>query len=104
MDVIDFMHALLRMAEDELGDERRDAERGEISPGGSSQIVEAPIGQRGGARVDCVLVKAEAADSATAAGGREYEVAAGEARERPQQIDGHAGERNLMRAAALGAT
>src|SRR5262249_33387059 len=105
VNVVDLVDALLLMAEDQLSDEGRDAERGEISPGGSSQIVEAPIGQRGGAAgAVSVLVKAEAREPVRAAGGRESEVPAGEARERPQQIDGHAGERNLMRDAALGAT
>ena len=45
VNVVDRVDALLLMAEDQLGDERRDAERGEIGARGPSQIVEAPIGQ-----------------------------------------------------------
>src|SRR5262249_50297862 len=69
VNVVDRVDALLLMAEGHLGDEGRDAERWQIARGGASQIVEAPIGQRGGAGVDCVLVKAEAANAAAAAGG-----------------------------------
>src|SRR5262249_43904660 len=70
----------------------------------SSQIVEAPIGQPGGTGVDCGLVQVEVANAAAAAGGREHEITAGKARERLEQVNGHAGERHLMRGAALGAT
>src|SRR5262245_25803125 len=104
VNVVDLVDALLRMAEDQLGDEGRDAERRQISAGGSSQIVEAPIGQLGGTDVDCGLVQVEVANAAAAAGGREHEITAGKARERLEQVNGHAGERHLMRGAALGAT
>src|SRR6516165_4303024 len=78
VNVVDRVDALLLMAEDQLGDEGCDAERCQIGARAAAQIVKAPIGQSGGSRIDCVLVKAEAANSATAAGGREHEVAAGE--------------------------
>src|SRR5262245_57784536 len=99
--VVNLVHALLRMTENELGDEGRDAERGEIGPGGAAQIVETPIGQPGGTGVDCGLVQVEVANAAAAAGGREHEITAGKARERLEQVNGHAGERHLMRGAAL---
>src|SRR5262249_48688061 len=61
VNVVDLVDAFLLMADDQLGDKRRDAERGEIGARGPSQIMETPIGQPG-PRIDCVLVEGEAAD------------------------------------------
>jgi hypothetical protein len=47
MHVIDAVHALLLMADDQLGDERRDAERGEVGARGAAQIVKTPVRQPG---------------------------------------------------------
>ena len=47
MNVVNCVDALLGMPEDQLGDERRDAERRQIGARGAAQIVEAPIGQPG---------------------------------------------------------
>ena len=47
VNVVDLVDALLLMAEDQLGDERRDAERRQVGARGPSQIMETPIGQPG---------------------------------------------------------
>src|SRR5262245_25496453 len=69
MSIVDRLNTLLLMAEDQLGDEGRDPERGQICPGSSSQIVEAPIGQPASAGVDHGFVKPETGNCTTAAGG-----------------------------------
>src|SRR5262249_34842921 len=69
VNVVDRVDALLLMAEDQLGDEGRAAERCQVGPGGSSQMGEAAMGRGGGAGVDGVLERAEAANAAAAAGG-----------------------------------
>src|SRR5262249_50907347 len=76
MDVVDFMQAVLRMPDDELGNERGDAERRQFGARGSSQIVKPPFaqarrGQLGTACVDRILELAEAFDRRAAAVGRE---------------------------------
>src|SRR5262245_51988595 len=72
VNVVDRVDALLLMAEDQLGDEGRDAERCQIGARAAAQIVEAPIGQPGrcqfgGPRVNGVLELAEAFDWSAAA-------------------------------------